>query len=220
MKIKALSNIGDPSWNMAFFQTGTKLQNFQRFNEENCQENNLTHVHRINSLCHNWNALFSLITSYFLYNASNLMLNKIPHAELPSPATLENGIIQGFHCERRVTKTFTDVNWDGWEVNFSHLLVCTCSFKWGTLKHVEQVTHHKALRSREAAWHTPNLPGIPPEYDPSSAQGTPGRCGEGSPQCGLCAPNPPGPKPFQMKDEQSWQTMLTRSLHDQSHDGL
>lgn len=39
-------------------------------------------------------SVFTLNTSYFLYNASNLMQNKIPHAKLSSPTTLENGSIQ------------------------------------------------------------------------------------------------------------------------------
>lgn len=63
----------------------------------------LVHFVRTEMLCFHFDYFI------FLYNPSNLMVKKISHAKLSSPTTLKNGIIQGFHLERRVTKIFTDV---------------------------------------------------------------------------------------------------------------
>lgn len=175
MQIRALSNIGDSSHarcrNMALFQIASKIQTFQMFNEEKCQRK-IIHTGLAESFYFVKTEVFYFDFDYFWYDASNLMQNKIPHSKLLSPTILENNICWGYHFESRVTKIFTDIYRYCWEVSFSHLLICNCSFRIvynHLFNHVEWVTHHSNAKKQGVhLTYTQPSPLMPSECGPSS----------------------------------------------------
>lgn len=134
----------------------------------------LVHFVRTKVLCFHFDYFI------FLYNASNLMLNKIPYAKLSSPTTLENGIIQGFHLKEELPKS----SWmppemvERWISVINWFVLARSNEQFSTMLEKSPIIKHQEA-GRPPGIH-PTLPSNFIRVWSQQCLRTPGRCEEGA----------------------------------------